>query len=201
VWDCVSQQSDSVVMQLSDSVATQGIWPHAFKLLLQITLTDWSLRMSLHIANTGQQRFSCTAALHTYLRISDVSSVQVQGLQGLRYRDCAANDAPEVQAAALSIRGEVDRIYFSAQRQLQLLDAAQHLQVEQRGFADAVVWNPGAAKAAELNDMEPDGYRHMLCIEAAAIETPITLEPGAVWQGMQLLSVVDGTAASKMELT
>jgi glucose-6-phosphate 1-epimerase len=37
--------------------------------------------------------------------------------------------------------------------------------------------------------MPDDGYRRMLCIEAAVIDKPVTLAPGEAWSGRQLLSV------------
>jgi D-hexose-6-phosphate mutarotase len=39
--------------------------------------------------------------------------------------------------------------------------------------------------------MEADGERTMLCVEAAAVQTPITLESGGRWEGSQTL---DGSA-------
>ena len=56
-----------------------------------------------------------------------------------------------------------------------------------RFIVDTVVWNPGAGKAAELKDLDDGGWRRMLCIEAAAIGTPIQLAPGQSWHGSQTL--------------
>ena len=38
--------------------------------------------------------------------------------------------------------------------------------------------------------MPEDGYRHMLCVEAARIDEPVQLAPGAEWQGWQQLRVL-----------
>ena len=35
--------------------------------------------------------------------------------------------------------------------------------------------------------MEPEGYRRMVCVEAAAIGLPIRLAPAASWSGVQIL--------------
>jgi glucose-6-phosphate 1-epimerase len=35
--------------------------------------------------------------------------------------------------------------------------------------------------------MPPGGFRHMLCVEAAVIETPVHLAPGESWWGRQTL--------------
>jgi hypothetical protein len=56
--------------------------------------------------------------------------------------------------------------------------------------AETVVWNPGATLAAKLADLPDDGWRHMLCVEAACIDTPVLLAPGARWQAWQQLTVI-----------
>jgi len=61
--------------------------------------------------------------------------------------------------------------------------------IQQQGFEDAVVWNPGAAKCAALADTPADGYQHFLCIEAAQIERPVQLAPGDSWVGRQSMSL------------
>ena len=56
---------------------------------------------------------------------------------------------------------------------------ARVLTLEQAGFKDAVVWNPGAADTAALADMEDDEYQRFVCIEPAQL-APVELAPGAV---------------------
>lgn len=55
---------------------------------------------------------------------------------------------------------------------------------------DAVVWNPWNKKAKALADFGNDEYNRMVCVEAAAIENEITLQPGEEWKGKMELSVV-----------
>lgn len=54
----------------------------------------------------------------------------------------------------------------------------------------AVVWNPWDKKAKAIPDLGDDEYKHMLCVEAAAVEKPITLKPGEEWKGRQEISAV-----------
>ena len=56
-------------------------------------------------------------------------------------------------------------------------------------WSHTVVWNPGAESCAQLKDMPPDGWRHMLCVEAAQVYAPIRIAPGDFWQGAQRLRV------------
>ena len=59
-----------------------------------------------------------------------------------------------------------------------------------------VVWNPWDKKAKAMVDFGDDEYKHMLCVEAAAIEKPITLKPGEEWKGRQELSAVPSSYCS-----
>jgi len=59
--------------------------------------------------------------------------------------------------------------------------------VQSSCFPDVVVWNPWKDKCALLDDMPNDAYRHMLCVEAAAIGIPLTLDSGGSWTGAQML--------------
>jgi glucose-6-phosphate 1-epimerase len=52
-----------------------------------------------------------------------------------------------------------------------------------------VVWNPWVDKCADLADMPADGWRHMLCVEAAATR-PVSLPAGEEWYGRQTLVAV-----------
>jgi glucose-6-phosphate 1-epimerase len=194
-WLKLSNDSaDSVRLRWQDSEATRAIWPQQFVAEYALSLETDALCMQLSIRNTGVQTFTFTAALHTYLRVQDIAEVSVVGLQGLRYRNSAAGDAEAHEAAsALRIDGEVDRIYFATAEPIQVLESGQPIIVcSAVGFTDTVVWNPGAAKAATLTDLEPEGYRQMLCIEAAVIEHPVQLQPGESWQGMQRLASMHG---------
>jgi glucose-6-phosphate 1-epimerase len=109
-------------------------------------------------------------------------------LRGARYRESAdpttlrADDAP-----TLRVTGELDRVYVAAPRALLLREPRRALGIEMHAFPDVVLWNPGRARAAALPDMEPEGERAMLCVEAAAVQTPITLGAGERWQGAQTL--------------
>jgi glucose-6-phosphate 1-epimerase len=58
------------------------------------------------------------------------------------------------------------------------------------GFPDAVIWNPGAERGAALKDLEPDGFRRMLCVEAAVVETPVLLPAGKRWTGAQSITAL-----------
>jgi len=56
----------------------------------------------------------------------------------------------------------------------------RRLIVDKAGSATTVVWNPWSAKAAEIADLEPDDWRHLVCVETAnAADDAVTLAAGA----------------------
>jgi glucose-6-phosphate 1-epimerase len=58
-------------------------------------------------------------------------------------------------------------------------------------FSVTVVWNPWDKKAKlAMSDFGDDEYKHMVCVEAAAIEKQITLKPSEEWTGKLELSAV-----------
>jgi len=176
----------SVRFRLEDSEQTRAIWPQAFVAELLATIGGAQLSVSLSVRNRGTEAFTFTAALHTYLAVEDLAAVRVLGLQGLRYRDTANGNAMCLEAShEVAIDGEVDRIYLEAPSELLLREPRASLRIGQQGFRDTVVWNPGAVKGAALADLDREGYKRMLCIEAAAVGSPIILAPGATWSGTQ----------------
>jgi glucose-6-phosphate 1-epimerase len=196
-WTMMSLQSASggdaaVSFQLRDSVETRAIWPFAFLATLVVRLGGRRLTVSLTVENTGDESFSFTAALHSYLRVRDVTDVRLDGVQGASYRESGAPGLlHREEREALTVEGSVDRVYVSAPPLLTLREPGRALDIESVGFTDAVVWNPGAAGAAALPDMEPAGERVMLCVEAAVVQHPVVLEPGARWSGSQSLAARD----------
>ena len=179
----------SAAFRLIDSDVSRKIWPHAFRALLTVAIGGQQLDLSLKVTNPGPADLTFTAALHTYLRTAEISQTVVEGLGGLAYLDSTAGDREmRQQEPDLSFNGEVDRIYLNAPARLAVRAPGRRLAVESAGFPDVVVWNPWSEKGAALDDLEPGGYRRMVCLEAAVIGTPITLHPGESWQGTQHLS-------------
>jgi glucose-6-phosphate 1-epimerase len=82
----------------------------------------------------------------------------------------------------------IDRIYFDAPAQLELHSALGTTHLEQSGFQDTVVWNPGGGSsgaAALPPDLPQDGFKQFLCVEAACIGRPVQLDAAQVWRGTQ----------------
>jgi glucose-6-phosphate 1-epimerase len=175
-------------LELTDSDATRALWPHRFRAVLAVELDDTDLNVSLEIRNTGDEPFDFTAALHSYFRVDDVSQAAITGLDGRPYLDKPSGMQELTQhEPQLRFAGEVDRVYRGATGTVTLHDGrgGRALEVASDGFADIVVWNPGQQLAAQLPDLAPGEYLHMVCIEAAQAIDQIELEPGAAWRGSQ----------------
>lgn len=190
----LEEQSDAGIARfvLRDNVTTRAIWPASFHATLTVRIAGRILSTSLTIENTSAVVIHFTAALHTYLRTDDIAQAEIAGLEGARYRVSGEPESLRTDDdATLRIPGELDRVYVGAPTRLVLREPTRELVIDATNFPDAVVWNPGAAKAAAMDDMEPDGDRHMVCIEAAAIQPGVRLEPGARWTGRQTLMATD----------
>lgn len=178
--------------ELGETPASHALWPHPFRAWLELALGGRQLSLTLRVENSGEAPFPFTAALHTYLRVGEIAQTAVGGLGGAAYLDNAAGGLRRVQAEDwLRFEGEVDRIYLGPFGALVLQEAGQEtLSIQTSGFPDEVTWNPGPLKAAALADLEPGGWRQMVCIEAAAASAPLTLDPGQTWEGMQVLNSI-----------
>jgi glucose-6-phosphate 1-epimerase len=193
-WEPVPGASEPglAVLALRDDDESRLLWPHAFNARLEVALKPGSLTVAFFVENTGTAPFEFTLALHSYLRTSDVTAARLHGLGGLPFWD-SVNDthpAPLASGESLTFGSETDRVYQAAAMPLVLEDGLGRLTIAQDPvFGQTVVWNPGAELSARLADMPDDGYRHMLCVEAAEIDTPVRLAPGETWSGAQQLSV------------
>ena len=141
-------------------------WPYAFKLKLRILLHANAVTMSLDVHNMGVEAFPFSAALHSYHLIDDIATICIDG----------------VEQESLCIEDKIDTIYRDCAGPVMLATGQETRKLEQQGFGDVVVWNPGAADAAALPDLADDEFRRFICIEPLMLG-PRTLEPGQVWNG------------------
>lgn len=171
------------VLRLSfDATAIDFVlWPHRAQAVIEITL-GISLSVALETLNCGTATLALTQALHSYLAVGDISDVTIEGLDRRPYIDQLAPDARPIQSGSIRIAGEVDRIYQESPDVVIVTDRAngRRIEVAKSGSLSTVVWNPWIEKSARLDDMGTDGYRRMLCVEAAnAGKDTVTLAPGA----------------------
>ena len=181
----------SATLALGESPASLTLWPHRFRCELKVTLSPGQLALCLSIRNTDVQPWTFSAALHTYLAAGPLGTLSLRGLEGLSYEDALqANALGQATDGPLRIDRATDRIYFGTHRPLHLIAPGGAMHIDQLGWPDTVVWNPGQAGAQALADLPDNDYDRFLCVEAALIYTPLTLQPGAQWSGTQTLRLM-----------
>ncbi|MDQ5769857.1 D-hexose-6-phosphate mutarotase [Thiothrix subterranea] len=160
--------STTVILGVESSPETLAIWPHAFRLAMEITVGK-TLQLALVTRNTGDAAFTITQAMHTYFAVGDIAQTIVTGLEGTQYLDKAAdgNGATKQQDGSISINSEVDRVYLGVPAELAIVDGALNrtIRITSSGNKTAVVWNPWAKIAAGMADLQDDDYTRFVCVE------------------------------------
>lgn len=178
------------VFGLTSGEATRAFWDFSFEARLTVTLATGSLQVTLDVHNTDDRAMNFTGALHTYLAVDDVATAELSGLQGQAEWDALTDSRSVAGHQPLRISGEFDRVYTAARQPLVLGEPGRSLRLAQSdSFGQTVVWNPGPDLCSRLADMPADGYRRMLCVEAACVDEPVAVPPGQRWQGWQHLEV------------
>ena len=176
-------------LHLEANAQTLGIWPHHFELTLVLRLQARRLRLVLEAHNPGDTAWAFTGALHSYLRVDDLSQARLWGLAGQAEWNSLLRDAAGHGASVIALDGPFDRIYAAANQALRLVDGAHGLTVSQSAsWANTVVWNPGGG----LPDLPEAHHRHMLCVEAAQVLAATTVAAGERWVGWQQFDVLTG---------
>lgn len=186
--DSVEQAPDAVAVRLSlvPDVSAREVWPREFALRFVVTVGK-TLSMAFTIHNTGDKPFRYEEAMHTYLAVSDIRNVSIDGLAGREFIDKMDHAARKIQPAGpFGISGETDRVYLNTPDTVVVTDPGgsatrgpRVIAVSKEGSASTVVWNPWITKAAAMVDFGDDEWPGMLCIETAnAADNALSLEPG-----------------------
>lgn len=194
-WHVAQQDTDDasarLLLRLTDSAATRAQWPYAFAAELSVQVAASVLTVALTVTNTDTQPFAFTAALHPYFAVAEAYATHVVGLAGTQYRD-ALRDGAEFHATddVLAIEGHIDRVYFGTGDHIVLREPHRGLRLEQRGFSETVVWNPGVDGTRARPDFADGDEHRMVCVEAAVVRPPVHLAPGAQWTGAQVITAI-----------
>jgi glucose-6-phosphate 1-epimerase len=152
-----------------------------FRVVYRMTIGR-TLTLELTAANDAGEAFVYEDALHSYYAVADVERTAITGLGGTEYLDKRDDARRKMQAAgALALTGATDRTYLNTEATCAIEDVAggRRIVIEKAGSRSTVVWNPWAELTAAMADMEPDGWRRMLCVETAnAAENAVMLGPG-----------------------
>lgn len=169
-----------------DGVEIELVLPHAagdlpLAATYRITVGT-SLVLSLEVRNTSGEPVAYEEALHTYLAVSDIAAVGVEGLAGEAYLDRLGGPDPIVQEEqVVRVADELDRIYVGTPATVVVDDPQlrRRLVVSKTGSQNTVVWNPWTEKARAMADFGDEEYRTMLCVETANVRTgAVVVGPG-----------------------
>lgn len=188
----LSDGSTSIGLTLMPTEGTRAQWPHEARLSLKVTVGS-RLRIELTTHNPGPQDVVLGEALHTYLRISDIGAVEVQGLDACEFVDKVAGGARKVQRGAVRFAGEVDRVYLNTSTDCVIVDPGlkRRIEIAKTGSRATVVWTPWVEKADKMGDFGPGrdgqgGWREVVCVESAnALDNVVSVPAG----GSHTLSV------------
>jgi glucose-6-phosphate 1-epimerase len=182
----LSAEHARLTLRLNDNAQTRAWWPQAFALALHIDLSPGAVQLTLDVHNTDTQALAFSGALHTYMAVPDVTQAKLQGLGGQPEWD-SLTDTHAPADDTIRFAAEFDRVYEASPNPMAL---NQSLHISQSpSWANTVVWNPAQDLCKRLADMPEDGWKHMLCVEAAQVYEPITLPAGERWAGWQRLQV------------
>ena len=156
------------------------LFPHAAQALLFVDIGR-TLTIRLETENIGNTSFTITDALHTYVRVGDVSRVRIDGLDGATYRDNAAGGRITHQDGPLTVSKETVALFDIAPAVANIVDPVLKRCISVMREPDSrstIVWNPGATAAA-MADIPKGGEAGFVCVESGDIgAAAITLEPG-----------------------
>lgn len=169
----------TVVLRLADSEESRGsAWPHRFEALYRVTMGA-ELTATLDVTNRDHEIISFEEALHSYYAVADVHMARVIGLERAPYLE-KGRMAIERDEAPLPGKPGISRRYTGVTTAtIEDPGNEREIVIRTAGARGAVVWNPGQAVAATMDDFDDDGWRNTLCIESCNLAPgEVRLAPG-----------------------
>jgi D-hexose-6-phosphate mutarotase len=184
-WEVVSVCSTAngeteMLLELGDSQIGRLYGTKGVSLSLQIRVGA-ALELALTTTNEGDSETVLSEGLHTYFQVSDVSNIRIHGLEGAEYADLLQGNLRCQQSGAIAFEGELGRIFVDSAASCVIEDPGlqRRIRVEKSGSLSTAVWNPWTATASKMDDLGPEGWRDMVCVESAnALENLVTLPAG-----------------------
>ena len=195
-WTCngseILKNNDiSLTLNHKSNADTKLIWNYEFNAELKILLNE-DLTTELTVQNLDKKPFTFQDAFHTYIKIGNISEVQVSGLSGKTFTDKLSGSHSAVETSEkLEFVTAFDRVYQDTPCRLELTDSSLKRQfiIEKENMADSVLWNPWENGNA-MSDMHYNAYNDMICLESANIQPEIVLKAGDSHTSLQRLTVI-----------
>lgn len=167
-------------LRIDDNPESRADWPHSFDLALRVSVGE-TLELSLMTTNTGTTPFTITEALHAYFAVDDAGAVQINGLDGVCYLDKLSNYVSGYSSGTLALTPPWDRVYQTNAAEITFSDHhSRQVRIVKHNSNSTIVWNPGPAAAAALDDMPDQHWQSMVCIEPGnALTETVEVLPGS----------------------
>jgi glucose-6-phosphate 1-epimerase len=170
-----------IAFSLDADESSRALGFDAFAVRFTATIGS-ELSMSLDVSNRSQSALVFEEALHTYFAVSNIRDVAVHGLEGTTYIDKTDSFSRKVQPETpIRIGKETDQVHLNSTAACIISDPPwdRRILISKTGSNSTVVWNPWIAKAAALEDMAPDEWQAMICVETANVAgNAVTLPAG-----------------------
>ncbi|HEU4678525.1 MAG TPA: D-hexose-6-phosphate mutarotase [Terrimicrobiaceae bacterium] len=175
--------STSLEWGLASNALTRSLWPHEFDLRYRIDVGE-RLKVTLEMSNRSADEVAIEVALHSYLAVSDVHQIRIDGLAGTELIDkTRRGERRRHEQDPLRIAEETDHVFLKARGPCRIVDpqAKRCLHIENQGTDCIVVWNPWRETARTLPDFGADEWQEMVCVEAANVaDYALRLAPGQI---------------------
>ncbi|XP_050526189.1 uncharacterized protein LOC126896965 [Daktulosphaira vitifoliae] len=181
------------IFSVVDTPFTKQMWNYSFKLVLKVVLREKELQVGLNVINTSPEPFQFTMLFHTYLKVPDVRKCSISGLHGCMFVDkTKENSIYQESRELVTIDNWIDNIYQNTLQEhiISNVVSGRKMKMVKYNLPDTVVWNPWDVKASTMSDFGDDEYPNMICVEAGAVMTPITLNPSNTYEGTIILQVM-----------
>lgn len=180
--DATPTGATRIILEMQQTPEAQRQLSYPYELTLTITIGR-RLRIDLSTTNLAEHPFVISEAFHTYFNVSDLSNIQITGMQDLVYLDKLLKYERNVEHEALNFNGdEYDRVYVHHSSDCAIHDSGYNriIHVSKSGSDTTVVWNPGADKAAQMGDMGVgEEWRKTICVETTnALDNMVVINPG-----------------------
>lgn len=182
----IEQGSVDIELSLSGDNHCTG-WPNKYQLQQALRFSD-TLQQKLIITNLSAQTVHFSAALHSYFAVSHPKYVTVDTLSTTGFTD-KLNDTEQASETLANCIGPIDRIYHTSSRQ-ELIDSQwqRKLIISASGCQQWVLWNPGKAIAATMDDIHQQGENQYVCLEAANTDK-VSIAPMKTTTMSQLIAI------------
>ena len=162
-------------------------WPHSAKLSYDVIQLKNSLHLILKIENTGSTSFSFTGGLHPYFYVPSVLKCSVEGLKSISFTD--KHKATHSEDILKFTTSEFERLYHE-NNPIKLIYDNVSLELNQKGFDEWMIWNPGKTLAKSIPDLPNNDWKNFICIEPVIASKPKTLKPGAIFDGTLNIDII-----------